>query len=207
MEDSILGDPPLIGVRDIMHIGEWLSANNRTTLWDISLWKTDLHLSWKDWNLGCYPEELHEEAMILLEYLHGKAPIGANYKDKRGWGSPTGNYTASAGYKAVLNIPWVPPNPGPWKALWLFPSIPKVDHFAWALTHNSILTYNNLKKRGWEGPSRCPLCRDHEETPEHLLFECGYSKEVWSLLLGGVPPRPPSLASDFLSNLADFIPF
>jgi hypothetical protein len=48
MEDSILSDPPLIGVRDIMHIGEWLSANNHTTLWDISLWKTDLHLFWQD---------------------------------------------------------------------------------------------------------------------------------------------------------------
>jgi ribonuclease HI/exonuclease III len=207
MEDSILGDPPLKGFLDIKNIGEWLLANNRETLWDISTWKSDPHLSWHNWNLGHYPEELHGEATTLLEYLHGKAPVGANYRDKRGWGSPTMNYSAAAGYKAVLNSPWVPPNPGRWQALWNFPSLPKVDHFAWALTHNSILTFSMLKKRGWEGPSRCPLCKTNEETPEHLLFECDYSREVWTHLLGEALPRLPSSASDFLFNWQSLSPF
>jgi len=150
--------------------------------------------------LGCYPEELHEESTILLEFLHGKAPISARTKDKRGWGSPTGNYTASAGYKVALNIPWVPQNPGSWKEIWNFPSIPKIDHFAWTLTHNSILTFDNLNKRGWEGPSRCPLCKHKEETPEHLLLECEFSKEVWGLITGIACPILPTSASDLLSS-------
>jgi ribonuclease HI/exonuclease III len=207
LEDSILGEPPLKGFRDIQNIGEWLSANNFKTLWDISLWNNDPHLSWQRWNLGHYPEELKEEAAVLLEYLQGKAPVGANLKDKRGWGTPTMNYTAGAGYKTALNLPWVPPHPGRWQALWNFPSIPKVDHFAWTLTHNCILTFSNLKKRGWEGPSRCPLCRANEENTEHLLLECGYSREVWSLLLGNALPRLPSLASDFLINWKSLSPF
>jgi hypothetical protein len=207
MEDSILGDHPLSGVQEIKRIGDWLLANNRKTLWDISLWNSDSYLTWQSWNLGCYPEELHEEAMTLLEYLHGKAPVSARLKDKRGWGSPTGNYTASAGYKAALNIPWVPSNPGPWKAIWNFPSIPKIDHFAWTLTHNSILTFDNLKKRGWEGPSRCPLCRIQEETPEHLLLECEFSKEVWGLLTGAACPILPTKASALLSLWQSLSPF
>jgi len=202
-----LGEPPLKGFRDIQNIGKWLSANNFKTLWDISLWNNDPHLSWQRWNLGHYPEELKEEAAVLLEYLQGKAPVGANLKDKRGWGTPTMNYTAGAGYKTALNLPWVPPHPGRWQALWNFPSIPKVDHFAWTLTHNCILTFSNLKKRGWEGPSRCPLCRANEENTEHLLLECGYSREVWSLLLGNALPRLPSLASDFLINWKSLSPF
>jgi ribonuclease HI len=157
--------------------------------------------------LGNYPEELHAEALILLDYLHGKAPVSAGLKDKRGWGSPTGNYTATTGYKAALNIPWVPSNPGPWKAIWNFPSIPKIDHFAWTLTHNSILTFDNLKKRGWEGPSRCPLCRSQEETPEHLLLECEFSKKVWSHLIGTACPSLPSKASELLSSWQHLAPF
>jgi hypothetical protein len=82
-----------------------------------------------------------------------------------------------------------------------------VDHFAWNLTHNSILTFSNLKKRGWEGPSRCPFCRANEENTEHLLFECGYSREVWSLLLGSALPCLPSSASDFLHNWQSLSPF
>jgi hypothetical protein len=104
-------------------------ANNCRTLWDISLWKNDAKQSWEDWNLGSYPEEIKEEATLLLDFLQGKSPISAISKDKRGWGSDSGLYTAATGYKAIIDLPWVPPNPGPWKALWNFPSIPKVDLF------------------------------------------------------------------------------
>jgi hypothetical protein len=45
LEDSILGDPPFKGFREIQNIGEWLAANNYKTLWDISLWNNDPHLS------------------------------------------------------------------------------------------------------------------------------------------------------------------
>ena len=38
-DDSILGDQPLNEVSDLGEIKEWLTANNRCTLWDISSWK------------------------------------------------------------------------------------------------------------------------------------------------------------------------
>jgi hypothetical protein len=83
-EDSILGDQPLIGFRKVRNIGEWLLANNCRMLWDISLWKIDDQQSWQGWNLGRYPEYLHEEVVILLDFLQGRAPISAESKDKRG---------------------------------------------------------------------------------------------------------------------------
>ena len=90
----------------------------------------------------------------------------------------SGIYTAAAGYAAILEIPWVPPNPGPWKALWKFPSILNIDIFIWTLLHNSILTSDKLKSKVWEGPSRCPLCNHAEETAEHLFITCDFTQEV-----------------------------
>ena len=86
-DDSILGDQPLNGVNDLENIKAWLNANNRSTLWGISSWKSDDNESWESWNLGDYPNELQEEALKLLDLLQGKLPISARSKDKRGWGS------------------------------------------------------------------------------------------------------------------------
>jgi len=30
-----------------------------------------------------------------------------------------------------------------------------------------------------EGPTRCPLCKNEEETTDHILLGCPFSKEVW----------------------------
>ena len=61
--------------------------------------------------------------------------------------------------------------------------MPKIDLFCWTAAHKSILTGDNLKIRGMEGPSRCPLCCSEEETMDHLLINCPYSQEIWSEVL------------------------
>ena len=147
-EDSILGEQPLNGVKELENIKAWLNANNCSTLWDISSWENDDKEAWASWNLGDYPDELKEEASNLLELLQGKSLVSARSKDKRGWGLGSGKYTAAAGYTTILETPWVSPNPALWKALYNFPSIPKVDIFIWTLIHNSILTDENLKRKG-----------------------------------------------------------
>jgi ribonuclease HI/exonuclease III len=206
-EDSILGGQPLSDLREIENIKNWLMHKNCRTLWDISTWKNDDKKSWEGWDLGNYPEELNGEVSIMLELLQGKAPLRAGVNDKRGWGTTTGVYTAAAGYKNVTSTPWVPPNPGPWKALWNFPSIPKVDLFAWSLLHNSILTYDNLKRRGWEGPSRCPLCTQSEESIAHLLLQCDYSKKVWEILVGPLALQIPNESQALFNIWMSLSPF
>ena len=153
---------------------------------DISVWNSDEDESWANWNLGDFPHDLEEEAATLLNLLQAKSPISAKAKDRRSWGSRSGTYTAAEGYAAILEVPWVPPNPGPWKALWNFASLPKIDIFIWSVLHNSILTGENPKCKGWEGPSRCPLCNQAEETSDHLFISCEYTKQVWNLMLGPI---------------------
>jgi hypothetical protein len=45
--------------------------------------------------------------------------------------------------------------------------------------HSSILTWDNLLKRGFQGASLCPLCKVEEETLNHLLNTCHYTAQIW----------------------------
>jgi hypothetical protein len=66
-----------------------------------------------------------------------------------------------------------------WDKLWNNPHWPKIKIFQWLILHNRILTWENLRKRGFIGPSRCHLCQAKEETMNHLLDECTYTTEIW----------------------------
>eukprot|EP00253_Pinus_taeda_P034931 PITA_34931 len=178
-DDSILRDQPLNQVEGLANIKVWLHSCNLHILWDISNWKETPDRTWDCWNLGEVPIMLQGEASLLLDLLQGKSPSKATTKDKRGWGSLSGSYTISEGYKRIIVVPYAPPNPAQWKFIWDFPSLPKIDFFGWTVAHQSILTRDNLRRRGMEGPSRCPLCLSDEETVSHLLLLCPFAQEVW----------------------------
>jgi hypothetical protein len=55
--------------------------------------------------------------------------------------------------------------------------------FIWTLMHNAILTGDNLKRKGWEGPMRCPLCVSNKESVAHILLNFSFTREVWQLAL------------------------
>ena len=38
-------------------------------------------------------------------------------------------------------------------------------------------------KRGWSKVNRCSLCKDDEESMDHILIHCGKTRELWTLLL------------------------
>ena len=117
-------------------------------------------------------------------------------------------YTIAAGYHLTNTHPNVPPNPTIWKAIWTSKSIPNIDMFIWNLAHRRILMGENLRRRGWEGPNRCPLYRQGEETTDHLLLNCSYSKEVWQLALGlQSAVITPQDTSNLLQNWDSFCPF
>lgn len=46
--------------------------------------------------------------------------------------------------------------------------------------HKKILTWDNLRKKDFTGPSRCNLCEKSEETRSHLLNECPFSNNIWN---------------------------
>lgn len=59
---------------------------------------------------------------------------------------------------------------------------PKFIYFSWLVFYNKNLTWENLRKRSWHGPSRCPLCGNDEETNLHLFIKCTSSSRIWYAL-------------------------
>jgi len=51
----------------------------------------------------------------------------------------------------------------------------------WLISHNVILTKDNLLKRKWQGDPKCQFCPENE-TITHMFFECSMAKFVWSLV-------------------------
>ena len=80
-----MGDPPpLCHQEGLDNMKYWLQSINRVSLWDIWVWELDDESTWKDWDLGNYPERLKDEAHLLINSLQGKASLKSYAKDKRG---------------------------------------------------------------------------------------------------------------------------
>jgi hypothetical protein len=39
-----------------------------------------------------------------------------------------------------------------------------------------------LRRRGWENCGLCPLCKQTEETNNHLFVHCRFTARIWELL-------------------------
>eukprot|EP00253_Pinus_taeda_P034699 PITA_34699 len=55
----------------------------------------------------------------------------------------------------------------------------KIKLFLWLVLQRKILTWDNINKRGFLGPSRCQLYEAKEETIEHLLNTCIFTSRLW----------------------------
>jgi hypothetical protein len=58
----------------------------------------------------------------------------------------------------------------------------KLKLFAWILTENKLLMWDKLQARGWEGPSRCILCKTANESTLHVFFHCPFVRAIWTVL-------------------------
>jgi hypothetical protein len=67
--------------------------------------------------------------------------------------------------------------------LWNWQLPLRIQLFCWLMFENRILTWDNLSKRGLIGPSRCVLCGEREESLNHLMVDCLFTKEVWKSIL------------------------
>jgi hypothetical protein len=72
-----------------------------------------------------------------------------------------------------------PPPRKVWNKIWSLKHWPKINIFLWLVAHKSILTWDNLTKRGFTGPSIFPLCLAEAETMNHLLNTFPFNTKVW----------------------------
>ena len=69
-----------------------------------------------------------------------------------------------------------------WNRIWTTRIWPKISTFTWLLYHQRILTWDNLIKRGFQGPSYYPNCQNHEENIQHLMDSCHMADQLWEKL-------------------------
>ena len=152
-----------------------MQENGYNKLYDISSW--DNSGNWKEWKILQPPEHLEEEYKNFTSLLHGRSPSNIQDRYIKGWGIH-GYYTIKEGFK-ILKSNDGNQNTISWNKVWNPDCIPKVNIFFWLLAQNKLLTADNFRKRGYEGPSRCPLCATHNETTLHIFLTCPVAIQVW----------------------------
>ncbi|CAN7059319.1 unnamed protein product, partial [Brassica oleracea var. botrytis] len=77
--------------------------------------------------------------------------------------------------------------PGPevtWhKQIWFTSHIPKHAFFTWVNVRHRLATRDRMRHWGLDVPASCVLCSTHEESREHLFFNCMYSSTIWNHFL------------------------
>jgi hypothetical protein len=70
----------------------------------------------------------------------------------------------------------------PQKFLWKTKIPMKVRIFLWLIIKCSVLTKDNLLRRGWTGDPHCHFCSKNESI-DHLLFSCALAKLIWQVIM------------------------
>lgn len=52
----------------------------------------------------------------------------------------------------------------------------EIKIFVWLALHNRLWTADRLARRNLQHPPQCPLCCQEEETANHMLLQCSYSR-------------------------------
>ncbi|CAL1369899.1 unnamed protein product [Linum trigynum] len=147
-------------------------------------------------------QERHNLISLLNSY---NFIIGANSPCRLVWlPDQEAGFSVKSMYRTLLEdrCPGVPHFPA--ESVWrkIVPS--KICIFIWTVAHNSILTQDKLQKRGWNLANRCDLCYMNEETTAHLLADCNFTKQVWSIIRRSCKPSVFPSGNDLDSILKNW---
>jgi len=96
----------------------------------------------------------------------------------------------------------------PWGRIWKSWAPGKCKFFMWTAAHKKCWTAERLAKKGLPHPALCPLCDQVEETLDHLLVSCVFSRQFWFNLLQGLglqalaPGLDDEIFDDWWDNLS-----
>eukprot|EP00253_Pinus_taeda_P009477 PITA_09477 len=129
---------------------------------------------WRTWNPPNSLSFTAESAQIrsLLSTLNKRKIRSSSPSDQLKWGMKgNGSYTLKEARMQLEQheqgeiLPW---STKVWDSLFW----PKIKTFLLLLMRGKTLTWDNLRKKGFSGPSICPMCRKEEETINHLFNSC-----------------------------------
>jgi hypothetical protein len=108
----------------------------------------------------------------------------SNEQDTLLWagGDGSGSLSVRNVYEALLHSQnFTAESPGLLK-IWKWSLPLKILLFFWLCTKNRILTWEALRRRGWQGPGLCLLCKHNTEDLDHLMVHCSFTINCWNRL-------------------------
>lgn len=97
-------------------------------------------------------------------------------------GDGSGTLTVKNTYEALFHTQPIVADP-PWlHRIWKWHIPLKILLFFWLCVKDKALTWEALRRRGWQGPGICPLCNQASEDIHHLLIHCNFTSLIWHLL-------------------------
>ena len=63
---------------------------------------------------------------------------------------------------------------------------PKAYFTMWIMLNQRLVTVDRLAQWGIEVEKICVMCKNEEETAEHLLLQCDYARRIWERLLSSM---------------------
>eukprot|EP00253_Pinus_taeda_P004859 PITA_04859 len=135
------------------------------------------HRTWREVQ-EIIPDSPEAVQRSLAEELQKRKILKETDQDKLRWGyEEKGTYTTKEAYLIILKDQLTKDKL--WEKIWRSPIWPKISTFLWLLSHNRVLTWDNLRKRKFEGPSICLNCKMEEESAVHLMQLCPFSRKIW----------------------------
>lgn len=162
-----------------------LSSQKHCMISEMGFW---LNSKW-EWDLRwtrTIANRLEAQLQHLLSII-GPISVSAAGTDTWHW-SPAKNgvYTTAAAYDFLRRrSPVSVPQPNSlrltFKRLWSTWSPRKTIPCAWKLFNGRLSTLVNLSRRGVQlNSTLCPLCKEIDESEEHLFFRCKSSSQIWA---------------------------
>ncbi|XP_019099608.1 PREDICTED: uncharacterized protein LOC109132451 [Camelina sativa] len=88
-----------------------------------------------------------------------------------------------------------------YEAVWFKGRIPRHAFIVWLNSRHRLHTRDRLRSWGLVVPPICLLCNTHDESCQHLFFDCVYSSEIWLYFTTRAHVSPTVLFEDGITWL------
>jgi exonuclease III len=152
-------------------------------------WNVTFGRDFNDWEI--------DQVVDFFSLLHSHTSRGVE-GDKIVWRLGRKGMFDSRSFYHVLRAP--PALCFPWKSIWRVKAPPRVAFFMWTVAWGRILTCDNLKKKGIVMVGWCCMCRNADETVDHLMLHCQFARQLWTFIFKsvGISWVLPSQVSELL---------
>jgi hypothetical protein len=148
---------------------------------------------------GARTIQVFEEYFHIWDLVEGLT-LQQDVPDQFRWKlTQSGAYSSKSAYAAffVGTIKFAP-----WKKIWKSWAPLRCKFFIWLAINNRCWTADRLAKRGLPHSEVCPFCDQEEETIEHILVGCVFTRQIWFSILQALhlPALVPSTSDTKFSS-------